>query len=195
MWNPIFVQPIANIPMLARTVRYAALNPCRARLVADPLEWPWSTYRDIAGAIVDPWISANALAIVLGKPQARFLERFHAYVSSDPSVNPRGTPAVSTKRPLEDCTLSLASGAALTATRSDADALCRRSRARHLFVLLARMIGMLDTQRLAAHARCSVSTVRRLSAAEAPELVRCGLLCLRDPRLSQADVTPCALRR
>lgn len=29
-------------------------NPCRARLVADPLAWPFSTHRDAVGLAVDP---------------------------------------------------------------------------------------------------------------------------------------------
>lgn len=34
-------------PKRRRSVRYVHLNPCRARLVADPLAWPLSTHRDV----------------------------------------------------------------------------------------------------------------------------------------------------
>lgn len=65
---------------LQRTIRYIHLNPCRARLVNDPLDWPFSTHRDAVG---------------LAWPAARRPEddpaRFHAYVSGDPSVSLEGT--------------------------------------------------------------------------------------------------------
>jgi len=32
-------------PYLLATARYVELNPVRARLVADPCEWPWSSAR------------------------------------------------------------------------------------------------------------------------------------------------------
>lgn len=64
-----------------RTVRYVHLNPCRSRLVADPLAWPFSTHRDYVGFARPGPIRVQADAA-----------RFHAYVSGDPSVNPTGTP-------------------------------------------------------------------------------------------------------
>lgn len=73
-------EPIADNLHLQRTVRYIHLNPCRARLVDDPLEWPFSTHRDAVG---------------LAWPAVRRVERdpvwFHAYVSGDPTVSVEGT--------------------------------------------------------------------------------------------------------
>ena len=63
-----------------RAVRYVHLNPCRARLVDDPLAWPWSTHRDAVGLALQPAI-----------PRAAQPHRFHAYVSGDPTVHPEGT--------------------------------------------------------------------------------------------------------
>ena len=39
-----------------RTLRYIYLNPCRRGLAIDPLELKWSTYRELLGAAVDPWV-------------------------------------------------------------------------------------------------------------------------------------------
>lgn len=65
---------------LQRTIRYIHLNPCRAGLVDDPLEWPFSTHRDAVG---------------LAWPPVRRIERdpvrFHSYVSGDPTVSVEGT--------------------------------------------------------------------------------------------------------
>src|SRR5205085_10314520 len=35
---------IADDAQLLRTVRYVLLNPVRAKLVAHPADWPWSSY-------------------------------------------------------------------------------------------------------------------------------------------------------
>jgi hypothetical protein len=51
---------------LLRTVGYILLNPCRARYVADPLEWRWSTLRDLVGASHPAWVDARRLGTVLG---------------------------------------------------------------------------------------------------------------------------------
>jgi hypothetical protein len=45
---------------LARQVRYIVLNPCRDRIVGDPLSWMWSTQRDVMGATVQPWVTRDA---------------------------------------------------------------------------------------------------------------------------------------
>jgi hypothetical protein len=71
-------QPLPDLQHLRRTIRYVLLNPCRARLVDDPLAWPLSTHRDHVG-LGDP-----ALAV-------RDPAGFHAWVSGDPSVSVTGT--------------------------------------------------------------------------------------------------------
>lgn len=64
---------------LRRTIRYVLLNPCRGDLVSDPLAWALSTHRDHVG---------------LGDPalKVRTPDKFHAWVSGDPSVRVEGTP-------------------------------------------------------------------------------------------------------
>ena len=49
--------------VLARQVRYIALNPCRKRLRRCPLAWRWSTHRDVIGATVEPWVTDRRLPL------------------------------------------------------------------------------------------------------------------------------------
>ena len=63
-----------------RDLRYIALNPCRARLVSDPLAWPMNSHRDAMG-----------LAVPLARPPVDDPEGLHAYVSADPHVHVQGT--------------------------------------------------------------------------------------------------------
>jgi hypothetical protein len=93
IWVPI--EPPQIIPdklHLRRTIRYVLLNACRANLAADPLEWEWSTYRDVFGAASPSWVDKVALRRIFGWNAAEFDTRFHQYVSGDPSVSVAGTP-------------------------------------------------------------------------------------------------------
>lgn len=65
---------------LRRTIRYVHLNAARKGLVADPLDWPWSTHRDAVG-----------LAFPAAIERRRDRTQFHSYVTSDPQVSIVGT--------------------------------------------------------------------------------------------------------
>jgi len=84
--------PIADAQKLRRTLRYVHLNPNRARLVSDPLDWPFSTHRD-------------ALGLTWNRVGPRRRVGFHEYVSCDPSVAVSGTElpggALRTKDPMD----------------------------------------------------------------------------------------------
>ena len=84
---------VDSVAELSRQLRYVGLNAPRKGLVECPLAWPWSSHRDAVGAIADPWIPASRLAAALGDGKPRFVERYHAYVSADPSCDVAGTPA------------------------------------------------------------------------------------------------------
>jgi hypothetical protein len=73
-------EEVRGADKIRRLVRYVYLNPCRARLVDDPLAWPLSTYRDLLGLAVTPVLARHS------DPP-----RVHAYVSSDPTVQVGGT--------------------------------------------------------------------------------------------------------
>lgn len=78
-WGPVAVELLPDKVHLRRTTRYVLLNPCRGKLVADPLAWPLSIHRDLVG-LGDP-------ALRCRQPRA-----FHGYVSADPTVSLVGTP-------------------------------------------------------------------------------------------------------
>jgi hypothetical protein len=65
---------------ISRQIRYVHLNPCRDRLVGDPLTWPFSTHRDACG-----------LAVPRVVPRVNDPDRFHRHVSSDPDCRVDGT--------------------------------------------------------------------------------------------------------
>lgn len=71
---------IVSKQKLRRSIRYVVLNPCRARIVACPLEWPFSSHRDSLGLVRKPI-----------RERVREPADFHRYVSSDPSVHVQGT--------------------------------------------------------------------------------------------------------
>jgi putative transposase len=56
--------------------RYIELNPVRAGLVADPADYPWSSYRHHVGAQIDPLITDHAVFWSLGNTP---FERQSAY--------------------------------------------------------------------------------------------------------------------
>lgn len=180
-WKPVPPpEPIPDAHHLSRQVRYVALNPCRARLVADPLQWPWSTHRDVIGAITAPWVEARHLADALGRPVRHFGEGHHAYVSGDPSVAVDGTPFPEPafygggRAPLPDLL-----AAAASTTRADPEAVRRRGPTRAIFVPLALRFGW-DAAAV-AHV-CGVTRAAVHKPRPVPDLAP-ALLCLGDARL------------
>ena len=107
-----------------RTIRYVHLNPCRGRIVGDPLAWPFSTHRD-----------ACALAIPAAVPRAPDVLWFHRYVSSDPSVHVDGTELPGVTVATRDPALVLYAVSALT--RTSLEGMCRRGAPRSLYLRAA----------------------------------------------------------
>ena len=92
---------IPNTLHLKRTIRYIHLNPCRDGLACDPIEWEWSTHRDVLGVTNKSWVDLRRLAETFRLPMTRLAEGFHSYVSSDPDVAVTGTPLI---RPIQEDT-------------------------------------------------------------------------------------------
>ena len=93
-WEPLSdPRAIPNVSHLLRQIRYVHLNPCRDELCADPLEWEWSTHRELFGAVSTPWIRVQKIQAKLGSgwTGTEGLKRLHRYISGDPSVHPLGT--------------------------------------------------------------------------------------------------------
>lgn len=185
-WEPL--EPPRTIPdtrHLQRQIRYVSLNPCRSGLAADPLEWIWSTHRDVAGAVIDPWVSSRRLGNVLGEAHPGFAARWHKYVSGDPSVHVSGTRFPSPAAPSEIAKQPLGRiiAAAAAAHRAAPERLLRRGAARATFLALAYASGW---HHLAALGR-TVDASRRTALRRG----RLGVaspaawLCLGDPRLTK----------
>src|SRR5947207_2330907 len=56
--------PVLDDQHLLSTIRYVALNPVRAGLVAMPDRWPWSTYGQLIGVREPWWFFEPALVLV-----------------------------------------------------------------------------------------------------------------------------------
>jgi len=188
-------EPHSNRDHLARDIRYLALNPCRAGLVVDPLEWLWTTHRDVVGAVADPWVTAARVAEALGRPPGGFARQHHAYVSADPSVRVDGTRlprsvvpgALTALGPERLC------AAALAATRSPAAALHCRSRARSLLVHLAYRYGWRRPSSLAEVCHMSTQAVYVSRDAQLDRgVLEAAELCLGDDRLLRATARDAA---
>jgi hypothetical protein len=185
-WQPVpKPEPLASPEHLRRSLRYVVLNPCRDKLVRDPLEWVWSTHRDVVGAVADPWVDAAHLARLLDEPTRGFGDSFHRYVSGDPSCSSNGTrpPRAPQQSECARYPLERIVAAAAAATRQPLAAVQTRGAARAAFVQLALRQGWTDVRLLAR--TCGVTTrgLRKLRAQERPELVAAAALCLGDDRL------------
>lgn len=137
-----------------RTDRYNFLNPCRAGLVADPLAWPLSSYRDSLGLAI-PGVHA-------AHPDPASL---HEYVSSDPSVNVSGTwlpqlPPADAQPP----SLEAVRAAVSALTRTTASELRRRGPARSLLLRAAAELTGCSSGRIGRFAGVDPSTVRRAAS-------------------------------
>jgi hypothetical protein len=94
VWEPLpSAEALEGEQKVRRSERYIHLNPCRARLVMDPLSWPFSTHRDAVDAAIEP----------VRRP-APDTWAYHSYVSSDPCVAVQGSllPGGSRSASLED---------------------------------------------------------------------------------------------
>jgi hypothetical protein len=190
-FRPVLATPVRGPEMVLRTAVYDVLNPPRARLVGDPLEWPWSTHRDVVGAIAQPWVDATTLAAAVGREPDGFGAWFHRYASHDRSVALAGTPpprpAARTRAPMSS--LADICRAAASATRGRPVDILHSGPTRHMFVALAKAQSWPGQAQLADVCRCSPTTIWRLARTPPPGL-DAGLLCLGDRRLLAYDISP-----
>lgn len=185
LWEIAEPSEIVDRQKLFTNVRYVHLNPCRAHLVRDPLEWPWSTHRDVVGAIADPWLTAERLADALGMPREGFAREFHRRVSDDSTVAIGGTPFPAPARVTEFASQPLERivKAACAATRSPRGAIRHAGAARNLTLRLAWRNGWRQTSLLAKLIGCSENTVRARAREDDPSGFLAAQLCLGDDRL------------
>ena len=164
---------------LRRDVRYVVLNPCRAQLAKDPLEWLWSTHRDLVGATLEDWVDREAvLALERGWDP---LESAHRYISGDPYVAVESTPLPLPAEPaaVSRWPLQALINAATAAGRGHP--VTERGASRTMLFQLARDHGWTGASNLARLTRCERSAVYRAWKAE--DIAAPARLCLGDARL------------
>jgi putative transposase len=62
-------------PHLLEVTRYVVLNPVRARMVAEPVDWPWSSYRATIGANTVPvWLDVDWTLSHFGGSMRRYAD-------------------------------------------------------------------------------------------------------------------------
>ncbi len=143
-----------------RVLRYVHLNPCRARLVSDPLAWPLSTYRDALGLALDPACAPSVDPI-----------RLHAYTTGDDSVSFAVQPPGGGHLPEgERAALRAIEGAVSEISRVPLLALRRRGVARSLAVRSARALTAIGVSRIASHFDISRQAVYAMGEAKEREV-------------------------
>ncbi len=122
-WEPLPMPARVNRDPrhVARTIRYIQLNPCRASLCDDPLEWEWSTHRDWTGAVAHPVVDVRRWGRVLGRTPAAADRWLHEYVCTDAAVR-RYRPLADPREYLGACppdaSLAMLAGAVARVLRS-----------------------------------------------------------------------------
>jgi hypothetical protein len=199
VWQPI-ARPkiVVGAEKIAVEVRYVALNAPRARLADDPLAWYWSTHRDVLGATADPWVTFTKLRRYLPPRLGADVERWHRYVSSDPSCHVAGTSMPAPARDVDVAERPLADvlRAAAAATRGSIDGHRRRGSMRTIFVRLAAAQGWDDPRRLAELCDTTPRAIADILRRPPPPGLAAARLSLGDPRLLRgvADVQGQAAR-
>lgn len=87
-WDPITIPEGAtdDRQKILRQIRYIHLNPCRAKIIKNPVEWEWSTHLDYLGWVHRPWCTVEKLAPIGLRHN---ITSFHRYVITDDTVTDR----------------------------------------------------------------------------------------------------------
>ena len=75
---------------LVELVRYLALNPVRAGLCADPMDWPWASFPFLAGGRAGPrFLDKQSVLSLFGRDPVRAREALRAFALDAPRFSPR----------------------------------------------------------------------------------------------------------
>lgn len=81
MWNERFKSsPIDTERYLMACCRYVDLNPVRARIVADPAEYRWSSCGHRVGRACWTWLDDHAFHVAFGKTRAERWARYREWL-------------------------------------------------------------------------------------------------------------------
>ena len=77
-YKAILVQKGAYVLALSR---YVVLNPVRARMVDDPVDWPWGSYRAMIGREPAPiWLATDWMLSQFGRERAQAMRAYRHFV-------------------------------------------------------------------------------------------------------------------
>jgi hypothetical protein len=179
-WTPVTSRTVA-LERLLGEVRALHERPCKMGLTSQPAEWPWSTERDLLGARIDPWVSAERLARQGGSTTAAMGHaQLRRYVSREPGLAPLGDS-------LRVVRFSRSKEERLTRLMEAVDAACLyapRALRNAIAVHFARERGIHDVHGIAAWAGIAVASVERILKVAPPPGLECAARCASDPRLT-----------
>ena len=174
------MQTLEDDHAVLRYVAYAHNNPVKARMVEDPLAWPFSSHRDVYGLRFAEWFSpARILSRLDEKLDLRWL---HRKAEGRPPVPSLDEPVLE-KHPVEDMAIMARAVASVFGISQDelGDATDRAFEARSCLVSVARWHGW-RAPSIARFLKKSPRQIRRLARVDTPP-VRAVLATLRDARL------------
>jgi hypothetical protein len=174
-------EPANTVAIAGRMIRYGFFNAPRKGFVEDPWAWPWSTLRDLGGAVVEPWTPLERVADRLALPAATALRRLTTTADLEPPL-----PAACTIAAADVNATRQAVAAALRL--ADAAALSKRV-PRRLAVQALYAIGAPNPSTLAVALGCSTRSIHRDRHPPEPGLPAV-LRCLADPRLRTSPLHP-----
>ena len=119
LFEPLPPPEIVPLQRAARVARYVDLNAVRAGLVDHPLAWPWSTVRDLVGAVAKPAVDRSLHARALGHRRATRPDDWLSYLATDDRVVDRRPlqPPVSASSVLPGCSVEALREAVCSALR------------------------------------------------------------------------------
>jgi len=161
----------ADGEVVRRWVQHVLEAPIRAGLVDDALQWRWSTARDVAGGVCDPWANAFLVRTVLGERDVGVADPPRARVVG------RGAP------------LPAIATAAAEATRGEPAWIERIGATRNVFVWLARAEGWGD-RAIAEAIGIPAGCVGPIAASPNAAWRDAAARCLHDPRLARSAGHP-----
>ncbi len=186
-------RPLTSNAAILQAIQQVIASPCREKLVDEPASWVFSTYRDLLGAVVSPWVSPARLAnwVPISHLSTRALagvnsKNTHHGLPPDRNALLLPAPAAATTEPR----LTFLATAAAAATRQTPAQIRQRGSTRNIFVRLAILHGSGSHRQLAARCDCSLRTIFHILTRDIEDEVHAAQLCLEDPRLRSFENLP-----
>jgi hypothetical protein len=187
LFEPLPPPEIVPIGRAPRVARYIDLNAVRSDLVDHPLGWPWTTLRDMVGAIALPAVELAVHGRALGRNRPTRPDAWLSFVTTDDRVRDRRplAPAVAASAMQPASGVDDLLRATSAALRVPLQAIRGRGKARDLFAALAADQGLGDATLLA---RVCATTRRAFESGSRhvpPQWLAAARRCLADDRLTK----------